>query len=96
MSGGFGAFDPRPMDDNLPDRKSLTACLVLSTFSCGCEVLRIRTAHWTRVLGAFSVGMIGSGRVIKSRGVDAEELLEGLGGGGGSANSSNKNIIIRS
>ena len=59
--------------------------------SCGCEVLRIRTAHWIRVLGAFSVGMTGSGRVIKSRGVDAEELLEGLGGGWGSANSSNKN-----
>ena len=42
--------------------------------------------------------MIGSGRVIRSRGVDAEELLEGLGGGGGSANSSNKihNTLMRS
>lgn len=79
-SGGWGALgDLLPIDLSCPVRKRCTACLVRSTFSIGCGVLRIRTAHSMSVVGGFSSGTTGSFSWV------AELVGPETTGGGGSA-----------
>jgi len=64
-SGGRGADAPRPSDLSLPFRKSESACLVRSTLRVEEDVLRMRTAHSSKVPGGDSTGTTGSGEVFK-------------------------------
>lgn len=73
MSGGLGADAPQPIDESFPERKRPTACFVLSTLSCGCDVLRIRTAHWISVFGGSSMGTMSSLSVMRSGVVDEND-----------------------
>jgi hypothetical protein len=68
-SGGRGADAPRPSDLSLPFRKSESACLVLSTLRVEEGVLRISTAHSSKVCGGDSKGTTGSGEIFKPPGV---------------------------
>ena len=72
-SGGRGADAPRPSDLSLPFRKSESACLVRSTLRVEEGVLRMRTAHSSKVPGGDSTGTIGSGEVFKLVGVTVSD-----------------------
>jgi hypothetical protein len=69
VSGGRGADAPRPRFLSLPFRKSESACLVRSTLRVEEGVLRMRTAHSSKVCGGNSTGTTGSEEVFKLVGV---------------------------
>jgi len=88
MSGGRGANAPRPSDLSFPFRKSDSACLVRSTLRMEDGVLRMRTAHSSKVRGGDSTGITGPGEAFRLVGVAvSDEEGTAWWDGGRSANA---------
>ena len=87
-SGGSGADAPRPINLSFPFRKSESACLVRSTLRVEEGVLRMSTAHSSKVRGGDSTVTTGSGEVFELAGmVVLDEGVAAWWDGGRSANS---------